>query len=279
MTVDVHHPDKTESKPLTTELETLAPEATAAYADLSTDSTSTPHATGDAVGSLSASADGEAKPGAGGTAPQGEPDYDAADFAAALANFDREQAAETAAAQNLTAEEVVIAGTVVKLTDKHVVVDIGLKSEGLIPLEQVLDHEGKPKFKAGDAIEVVVEREEPEGGYLASYEKALRHKVWDKLEKAANDKTPVKGLVVSRVKGGLTVDIGVRAFMPASRSGTRDAAEMEKLVGQEIQCRVIKLDTASEDVVVDRRVILEEEEARAREQKFSELKELSLIHI
>ena len=100
-----------------------------------------------------------------------------------------------------------VTGTVVKITDKHVVIDIGLKSEGLIPLEQVLDHEGKPKFKAGDAIEVVVEREEPEGGYLVSYEKALRHKIWDKLEKAANDKTPVKGMVVSRVKGGLTVDV------------------------------------------------------------------------
>ena len=134
-----------------------------------------------------------------------EPDYDAADFAAALANFDREQAAETAAAANLTTEEVVVTGTVVKITDKHVVIDIGLKSEGLIPLEQVLDYEGKPKFNVGDAVEVVVEREEPEGGYLVSYEKALRHKIWDKLEKAANDKTPVKGMVVSRVKGGLTV--------------------------------------------------------------------------
>ena len=81
----------------------------------------------------------------------------------------------------------------VKLTDKHVVVDIGLKSEGLIPLEQVLDHTGQPKFKAGDTVDVVVEREEPEGGYLVSYEKALRHKIWDTLEKAANDKTPVKG--------------------------------------------------------------------------------------
>ena len=108
-----------------------------------------------------------------------EPDYDAADFAAALANFDREQAAETAAAQNLTAEEVVVTGTVVKVTDKHVVVDIGLKSEGLIPLDQVLDLQGNPKFKTGDTVDVVVEREEPEGGYLVSHEKALRHKIWD----------------------------------------------------------------------------------------------------
>jgi small subunit ribosomal protein S1 len=168
MTVDVHNPDQTESKPLNTELETLAPEATAVETELSSDSTSTPHAMSSEVGSIAASGQEDAKAGAGDPS-QSEPDYDAADFAAALANFDREQAAETAAAQNLTAEEVVIAGTVAKLTDKHVVVDIGLKSEGLIPLEQVLDLEGKPKFKAGDAIEVVVEREEPEGGYLVSY--------------------------------------------------------------------------------------------------------------
>ncbi len=124
-----------------------------------------------------------------------EPEYDADDFAKALESFDREQAAEKDAAQSLTAEEVVVTGTVVKITDKHVVVDIGLKSEGLIPLEQVVDHTGTPKFNVGDIVEVVVEREEHEGGYLVSYEKALRHKVWDKLEEAANTKTPVKGIV------------------------------------------------------------------------------------
>jgi small subunit ribosomal protein S1 len=276
MTVDVHNPDQTESKPLTTELETLAPEATAAYADLSSDSTPTPHAAGDAGVSLSASAD-DAKPGAGSFSAQGEPDYDAADFAAALANFDREQAAETAAAQNLTAEEVVVAGTVVKLTDKHVVVDIGLKSEGLIPLEQVLDHEGKPKFKAGDAIEVVVEREEPEGGYLASYEKALRHKVWDKLEKAANDKTPVKGLVVSRVKGGLTVDIGIKAFLPGSQIEVRPVRNLDGYIGTEIEVRVIKLNKKRGNVVISRKEILEEEQNAKKSVTLSTLEEGTVL--
>jgi small subunit ribosomal protein S1 len=276
MTVDVHNPDQTESKPLTTELETLAPEATAAYADLSSDSTPTQHAVGDAGVGLSASAD-DATPGAGSTSAQGEPDYDAADFAAALANFDREQAAETAAAQNLTAEEVVIAGTVVKLTDKHVVVDIGLKSEGLIPLEQVLDHEGKPKFKAGDAIEVVVEREEPEGGYLASYEKALRHKVWDKLEKAANDKTPVKGMVVSRVKGGLTVDIGIKAFLPGSQIEVRPVRNLDGYIGTEIEVRVIKLNKKRGNVVISRKEILEEEQNAKKSVTLSTLEEGTVL--
>ena len=194
--VDDHNPDHNESKPLNTEMETLAPEATADHAALSSTSTPTqqhesiaagphlsPRSTLRHVATLTAAAD--------------EPDYDAADFAAALANFDREQAAETAAAQNLTAEEVIVTGTVVKITDKHVVVDIGLKSEGLLPLDQVLDINGVSKFKPGDTVEVVVEREESEGGYIVCYEKALRHKVWDKLEEAANTKTPVKGMVLA----------------------------------------------------------------------------------
>ncbi len=175
--VDHHNPEHTESKPLNTELETLAPEATEHDA-LSNDSTPnqpTPAAETHApteknegestqLDSLSAGAEDEV-------------DYDSADFAAALASFDREQAAESAAAQNLTQEEAVVVGTVVKITDKHVVVDIGLKSEGLIPLDQVLDINGASKFNPGDQVEVVVEREEAEGGYLVSYEKALRHKV------------------------------------------------------------------------------------------------------
>jgi small subunit ribosomal protein S1 len=144
-------------------------------------------------------------------------DYDAADFAAALENFDREQAEDKAAASAAMEEDKVITGTVVKITDKYVVVDIGLKSEGLIPMEQVLDHTGEPKLAVGDAVEVVVEREDHEGGYLVSYEKAQRHRLWDQLEKAAADKTPVTGTVLSRVKGGLTVDIGVKAFLPGSQ--------------------------------------------------------------
>src|SRR5579875_1501984 len=189
-----------------------------------------------------------------------EPEYSDEDFAKALESFDREQAAEKDAAQAMTAEEAVVTGTVVKITDKHVVVDIGLKSEGLIPLEQVLDHTGTPKFNVGDQVEVVVEREEPEGGYLASYEKALRHKVWDKLEEAANSKTPVKGMVVSRVKGGLTVDIGIKAFLPGSQVEVRPVRNLDGYIGQEIEVRVIKLNKKRGNVVVSRKELLEEEQ-------------------
>src|SRR6201996_3231464 len=187
------------------------------------------------------------------SASHDEPEYSDEDFAKALESFDREQAAEKDAAQSLTAEEAVVTGTVVKITDKHVVVDIGLKSEGLIPLEQVTDRSGAPKFNVGDTVEVVVEREEQEGGYLVSYEKALRHKVWDKLEEAANTKTPVKGIVVSRVKGGLTVDIGIKAFLPGSQVEVRPVRNLDGYIGQELEVRVIKLNKKRGNVVVSRK--------------------------
>jgi len=274
MTVDVHNPDHTESKPLNTELETLVPEATAETAELLSAATTTPSSQPETRGTLADLSASSSEPAETGEA---EPDYDAADFAAALANFDREQAAETAAAQNLTAEEVVVPGTVVKITDKHVVVDIGLKSEGLIPIDQVLDLEGKPKFKAGDAVEVVVEREEAEGGYLVSYEKALRHKVWDKLEKAANDKVPVKGMVVSRVKGGLTVDIGIKAFLPGSQIEVRPVRNLDGYIGTEIEVRVIKLNKKRGNVVISRKEILEEEQNQKKSVTLATLEEGSVL--
>ncbi len=132
------------------------------------------------------------------------------DFSAALEAFEREQAAEAAAVEAYG--DKIVSGTVIKQTDKHLVIDVGLKSEGLVPLEQVLDHAGAVKFQPGDTIDVVIEREEPEGGYLASYERAQRLRIWDTIEKAAADKTPIMGTVVSRVKGGVTVDIGLKAF-------------------------------------------------------------------
>jgi small subunit ribosomal protein S1 len=278
--VDNHNPDHNESTPLNTELETLAPEATADHADLST--TTTPTQQHESVAAESTSQQEHASdPGHVSTltaaADEHEPDYDAADFAAALANFDREQAAETAAAQNLTAEEVIVTGTVVKITDKHVVVDIGLKSEGLIPLEQVLDINGVSKFNPGDTVEVVVEREESEGGYLVSYDKALRHKVWDKLEEAANTKTPVKGMVLGRVKGGLTVDIGIKAFLPGSQVEVRPVRNLDGYIGTEIEVRVIKLNKKRGNVVISRKELLEEDQNAKKSVTLATLEEGSVL--
>ncbi|MFZ0395904.1 MAG: 30S ribosomal protein S1 [Terracidiphilus sp.] len=184
------------------------------------------------------------------------------DFSAALEAFEREQAAEAAAVEAYG--DKIVTGTVIKLTEKHLVVDVGLKSEGLVPLEQVVDHTGAVKFNPGDVLEVVIEREEPEGGYLVSYEKAQRLRVWDTIEKAANEKTPVLGTIVSRVKGGLTVDIGMKAFLPGSQLEIRPVRNLDGYLGQQIEVRVIKLNKKRGNVVVSRKEILEEEQTAKR---------------
>jgi small subunit ribosomal protein S1 len=264
---DVLNPEQIESNPLNTELETPTLEAAADHTDSSIETTLNPEAPSteqieDQVESASA--------------PSEEVDFGSMeDFAAALESFDREQAAE-AAAQAFD-DTTVVPGTVIKLTDKHVVVDVGMKSEGLIPIEQVLDHAGQPKLKAGDAVEVVIEREEAEGGYLLSYEKAQRHRVWDVIEKAANEKTPVTGIVLGRVKGGLTVDIGIKAFLPGSQLEIRPVRNLDAYIGQPIEIRVIKLNKKRGNVVVSRKEILEEEQNAKRSTTLEHLEEGSIL--
>jgi small subunit ribosomal protein S1 len=197
------------------------------------------------------------------------------DFSAALEAFEREQAAEAAAVEAYG--DKVVTGTVIKQTDKHLVIDVGLKSEGLVPIEQVVDHTGAVKFQPGEQIEVVIEREEPEGGYLVSYEKAQRLRVWDTIEKAANDKTPVMGTVVSRVKGGLTVDIGMKAFLPGSQLEIRPVRNLDGYLGQQIEVRVIKLNKKRGNVVVSRKEILEEEQNAKRSQTLEHLGEDAIL--
>jgi small subunit ribosomal protein S1 len=197
------------------------------------------------------------------------------DFSAALEAFEREQAAEAAAVEAYG--DKIVSGTVIKTTDKHLVIDVGLKSEGLVPLEQVLDHTGAVKFQPGDVIDVVIEREEPEGGYLASYERAQRLRVWDAIEKAAADKTPMMGTVVSRVKGGVTVDIGLKAFLPGSQLEIRPVRNLDGYIGQKIEVRVIKLNKKRGNVVVSRKEILEEEQNAKRSGTLEQLGEGAVL--
>ncbi|HEY1253632.1 MAG TPA: 30S ribosomal protein S1 [Terracidiphilus sp.] len=197
------------------------------------------------------------------------------DFSAALEAFEREQAAEAAAVEAYG--DKVVSGTVIKQTEKHLVIDVGLKSEGLVPLEQVLDHTGAVKFQPGDAIEVVIDREEPEGGYLASYERAQRLRVWDVIEKAAADKTSITGTVVSRVKGGVTVDIGLKAFLPGSQLEIRPVRNLDGYLGQQIEVRVIKLNKKRGNVVVSRKEILEEEQNAKRSTTLDQLGEGAVL--
>lgn len=162
-------------------------------------------------------------------------------------------------------------GTVIAVTVDSVLVDIGFKTEGVLPLA-AFQSTGET-VKAGDKLVVSIKGRDPEGYYELTRGKIERPKDWVSLEKAFAEKTTIVGTVTGVVKGGLSVDVGVRAFMPASRSGVRDAAEMEKLVEQEIRCRITKLDVAEEDVVVDRRVVAEEEERTVKDRRYSEVKE------
>src|SRR6266571_990911 len=164
-------------------------------------------------------------------------------------------------------------GQVVAVSPEFVFVDIGLKTEGVI---EAAPFAGDLP-KAGDTLKVSITGRNPEGYYTLSRIKVARPKDWSSLEKAFQEKRAIAGVVSGVIKGGLTVDIGTRAFLPASRSGTKDAAELEKLVGQEISCKIIQLDVAEEDAVVDRRVVLEEEEKLVRERMLSELKEGAVV--
>jgi len=164
-----------------------------------------------------------------------------------------------------------IDATVIAVSAESVFLDIGYKTEGILPLAPF--QAAGEAVKPGDKFLVTVKGRDTEGYYELSRLKVELPKDWTSLEKAFADKATIVGTVSGVVKGGLSVDLGVRAFMPASRSGVKDAAEMAKLVGQEIRCRIIKLDVADEDVVVDRRVIAEEEERSAKERRYSEVKE------
>src|ERR1700716_2336384 len=164
-----------------------------------------------------------------------------------------------------------IEGTVIAISAESVFLDIGFKSEGILPLS-VLPRRGEG-VKAGDKLQVSVTGRDPEGYYELSLSKVEQPRDWSALEQAFAEKSTIVGTVTGVIKGGLSVDVGVRAFMPASRSGVRDAAEMEKLVGQEIRCRIIKLEVTDEDVVVDRRALAEEEERATKDRRYSEIQE------
>jgi len=183
-------------------------------------------------------------------------------FGEILSEFQKSHSRKTEGSRQLQ-------GTVISVNAETIFFDIGYKSEGILPLTALQGNTLKP----GDKALVTVKGRDPDGYYELSLFKVERPMDWSALEKAFADKSSVLGTVSAVVKGGFSVDVGVRAFMPASRSGVRDAAEMEKLVGQEIRCRIIKLDVTDEDVVVDRRAVAEEEERAAKDRLYGQMKE------
>jgi small subunit ribosomal protein S1 len=168
-------------------------------------------------------------------------------------------------------------GKVVGVSGDFVLVDYGGKSEGVIPCTDLLDAEGKLSVKPGDSFDVTITGYNKEDMATLSRIAGPRPRDWDGLTRAFEAKEIVAGRVTGSVKGGFTVDVGTRAFMPASRSGVRDAADIEKLVGQEIRCRIIKLDVDAEDVVVDRRSVMEEEADQIRRNTIGTLEEGAVV--
>jgi small subunit ribosomal protein S1 len=166
-------------------------------------------------------------------------------------------------------------GIVISISSDSVFLDIGFKIEGVLPRAEFENN--AQGITVGDRFPVSVKGRNEEGYYALSRLKIAQPTDWSSLEEAYAQKAAITGTVTGIVKGGLTVDVGVRAFMPASRSGTRDAADLAKLVGQEITCRIVKLDATEEDVVVDRRVILEEQARQLEQERYAEVKEGDIV--
>jgi small subunit ribosomal protein S1 len=163
------------------------------------------------------------------------------------------------------AEGEVMKGTVLKITGTDVIVDIGYKSEGVIPVNQFLDSNGVVTVGIGDVIDVLLEDTEDHDGHIVlSKEKAEKVKIWEDVERAHNENLIIRGRVIERIKGGLSVDIGVRAFLPGSQIDVRPIKNLDSLKGKEIECRVIKLNRKRGNIVLSRKLVLESEQARRK---------------
>ena len=158
-------------------------------------------------------------------------------------------------------EGEVLEGRVVKVTPQEVIVDVGLKLEGLVPIDQVRQPDGTVAVKPGDTIDVMVDRHghQPEGYVLLSHSRASRLRIWDTLEQAMRDQLLVSGRVLERTKGGLKVDVGVIAFMPGSQVDVRPIHDLDQFIGQDIPVKIIKLNRRRGNVVVSRKLAVEDD--------------------
>jgi small subunit ribosomal protein S1 len=160
--------------------------------------------------------------------------------------------------QNVQFGEIVT-GKVIQITNDVVMVDVGWKTEGHIPIKELKDSEGNISLKVGDEIEILVDRRDAEGNLILSRDKAAKLKVWDDIKQAFDQNTLISGVIVERVKGGLSVDIGIQAFLPGSQVDIRPVRDLDKYVGQSMMFNILKYDRKRNNVVLSRRAILEAE--------------------
>ena len=164
----------------------------------------------------------------------------------------------------------VVKGTIVQVNPDSVIVDVGGKSEGVIPVNEFTDEQGQIEVKVGDVFDVLIESTENENGLISlSKEKADRQKVWNALEEGA----VVEGRIVSRIKGGLSVDIGVNAFLPGSQVDLRPVRNLDKMLGETYSFKIIKLNKRRGNIVLSRRVLLEEKRETLRSDTLETLEE------
>ena len=175
-------------------------------------------------------------------------------------------------------ENEIVRGTVVQLTKDYAVVDIGYKSEGQVPIQEFGLADGKPNVKVGDTVEVLLEsRENDTGMVVLSKEKADKMRIWDEISAACERDELVEGTIVGRVKGGLSVDIGVKAFLPGSQVDLRPIRNLDKLIGEKFKFKVIKFNKKRGNIVLSRRVLLEKERETLKKDTLQKLKEGAVL--
>jgi len=173
-------------------------------------------------------------------------------------------------------EGQIIHGTIIEMSKDHIVVDVGFKSEGIISLHEFPDY-GKT-LAMGEEVEVYLERvEDNDGNVVLSKEKAIKIKIWDDLVKTYEADETIEGVVVAKAKGGLTVDIGLRAFLPGSQIDLRPIRNLEKLIGETFKMKIIKMNKKRGNIVLSRRILLEEQRKQLREGTLEQMEEGNLI--
>jgi small subunit ribosomal protein S1 len=176
------------------------------------------------------------------------------------------------------AEGEILEGRVLKVTPQEVIVDFAYKSEGLVPIEQFRGPEGEIQVQPGDVVDVMIDHGEAVEGYiLLSHEKAARLRIWENLERAFQEQLIISGRVLDRVKGGLSVDVGVQAFMPGSQLDSRPIRNLDAFLGQDIPVKVIKLNRRRGNVVVSRRLAIEQEDAERKSATLASLELGSVV--
>jgi small subunit ribosomal protein S1 len=178
--------------------------------------------------------------------------------------------------QNVQLGEVV-SGKVVQIMPEMVMVDVGWKTEGYIPAREMKDERGNITVSVGDELEVFVDRRDGEGNLVLSRDKAARIKVWDDVKIACEQNTTMKGTIIERVKGGLSVDVGIPAFLPGSQVDIRPIRDLDKYVGQTLMFHVIKYDRKRNNVVLSRRAILEKEREHEKLQTLTNISEGKIV--